>query len=137
MEIRPYIGLDNLVFGLSEEEVRSRLGVPDLVDESWDDENELIYQYNKYRIRLSFFQENGGQLGYIRCANEDIQYKNQPIIGQNIETIKSDVFKLEDSKWEVEEYEFSQCYYSKELNLSINVQYNSVTDIEIGKPFSN
>lgn len=133
MELKPYIGVDDLVFGLSEQEIRSRLGTPDLIDEAWNDENELIYQYNEHKLRLSFYYEDNGQLSYIRCANESIRYNNHPIIGQNIKTIISDIFKIEDSNWEIEEYEFHQCYYSKKLNLSINVQYDSVTDIEIGK----
>lgn len=135
MELKPYIGIDNLVFGLSEKEILSKLGTPDLIDEAWDDENELIYQYNKQKLRLSFFHKSKNQLCYIRCANENIRFNNHPIIGQDIKTVKSKIFKFEDSSWEIEEYEFFQCHYSQKLNLSINVQYDTVTDIELGKCF--
>lgn len=135
MELKPHIGVDDLVFGLSEEEIRSLLGTPDLIDEAWIDESELIYQYNKHKLRLSFFNENNGLLSYIRCANDNIKYKNHPIIGRNIKTILSDIFHIEGSNWVIEEYEFHQCYYLDKLNLSINVQYDCVTDIEIGKFF--
>ena len=49
----------------------------------------------------------------------------------SISEVKSEVFdKIED--WEIDRYESFDSYYNEDINLTLNVEYEEVTYVEIG-----
>lgn len=136
MEIKLKYGVGDFSFGMKAEEVIKKLGKPDKIYQDEDDENQLLYQYNKQKLRLTFYQEHEGKLGYIRCSNPNLTYQGKPIIHTPIEKVK-EAFKPSIKKWEVEDYNSFVTYLSEEYWIVINVEYDEVTDIELGVPFKN
>ena len=137
MEIRPKYGIGNFTFGMKVQEVIEMLGKPDKIYNDEDDENQLLYQYNKNKLRLTFYQEHDGRLGYIRCANPALTYQGKSIINIPIEKVKEEVFGKLIHEWEFEDYDLFATYLNKEYWLVLNVDYNEVTDIELGVPFND
>ena len=119
------------------EEVIKKLGKPDKIYQDEEDENELLYQYNKLKIKFTFYQEHEGKLGYIRCSNPDLTFKGKPVIQAPIDKVKGEVFAQLIKKWDVEDYNSFVTYISEEHSLVLNVEYDEITDIELGVPVKN
>lgn len=135
MTIKPGIGINNIKFGMSENQVLNLIGKPSkiIIDEDDDDKNP-VYQYNELKLRLTFYNEYGGKLGYIRTSNPKIEINKKPIIGVQIE----DVFKsydLEKKDWNEELYFTFNCYFNEKIWTTLNEEYGMVTDIEYGYLF--
>ena len=136
MNIHLKQGIDKLRFGMTRPEVERIFGKPrqELIDS--DDENELIWEYTDKKIRLTFYQNQAGRLGYIRSSNSSLTLNDLKIIDKKIEDVKGQIDSNPES-WEKEDYE-SFCTYFHENNwLTLNVEYERVTDIELGVPFKN
>src|SRR6478736_795112 len=114
MEIRPKKGIGDFTFGMKAEEVVAKLGKPDKVYQDEDDENQLLYQYNKSKLRLTFFQDHEGKLGYIRCSSPTLTFQGKSIINGAIEKVKKEVFGKDIEEWEEEDYDFFVTYVNEE-----------------------
>ena len=136
MQLTPGRGVDNLVFGMQKTDIVKMLGKADRIFKAEDDENELIYQYNKLKLRLTFYEQEDGRLGYIRCANPAVEYDGRKIIGESAASVTKDVFG-DDMDFEVEVYDFFETYLDAESWIVLNVDYGNVTDIEIGVPYDD
>jgi hypothetical protein len=136
MEIRPKRGIGDFSFGMKAEEVIKKLGKPDKIYQDEDDENQLLYQYNNSKLRLTFYQDHEGKLGYIRCANPSLSFKGKSVIDTPIEKVK-EAFAPLIKKWDVEDYNSFVTYVSEEYWIVLNVEYEEVTDIELGVPYKN
>lgn len=137
MEIKPKYGIGDFSFGMKTEEIIKKLGKPDKIYQDEEDENELLYQYNKLKIKFTFYQEHEGKLGYIRCSNPGLTFKGKPVIQAPIDKVKGEVFAQVIKKWDVEDYNSFVTYISEEHSLVLNVEYDEVTDIELGVPVKN
>ncbi|OQP65338.1 hypothetical protein A3860_16865 [Niastella vici] len=137
MEIRPKKGIGDFTFGMKAEEVVAKLGKPDKIYQDEDDENQLLYQYNKSKLRLTFFEDHEGKLGYIRCSSPTLTYQGKPIINSSIEKVKKEVFGKHIEEWEEEDYDFFATYVNEEYWIVLNVEYDEVTEVEVGVPFND
>jgi hypothetical protein len=137
MTIKPGIGINDIKFGMSENQILSLIGKPSkiIIDEDDEDKNQ-VYQYNELKLRLTFYNEFNGKLGYIRVANPKIEINGNPIIGIQIE----DVFKsyeLSKENWNEENYFTFNSYFNENKWTTLNVEYDVVTDMEFGYLFDN
>lgn len=141
MQLRPQIGIDNFVFGISDYRIIRKLGTPDLIEEAWDNYDELVYHYYAIKTSFSFLISNNRKLCLIRTANPSLSFENHKIIGRNIQEVQKDVLKTNLKSWEVEPSEHTLNYYNQNLNIVLNTQYNTVKNIEIhpdlSSPFIN
>lgn len=140
MEIDFKRGLGDIKFGMKEDEVIAQLGKPDktILDEEYD-EIQLSYYYNDLKLTLSFFNKSEGKLGYIKSSNPHLTYKNEKIIGMNINLIKDRLFK-NISEWEFNEYGDFDKYWADHLQqywIAMDVEYEVVTHFEFGVPLKN
>jgi hypothetical protein len=136
MEIRPKKGIGDFSFGMTIEEVVAKLGKPDKIYQDEDDENQLLYQYNKSKLRLTFYQDQDGKLGYIRCSNPKLTYQGKPVISTPIEKVEKEVFGKQVPEWEIEDYDFFVTYVNEEFWIVLNVEYDEVTEVELGVPIN-
>lgn len=135
MEIKPGIGINEIKFGMTESQILSLIGNPSkiIVDEDDEDKNR-VYQYNELKLRLTFYNEYKGKLGYIRVANPKIEINGNPIVGVRIE----DVFKsyeLSKENWNEEDYFTFRSYFDEKKWTTLNEEYGVVSDIEFGYLF--
>lgn len=136
MELKLALGIDNLKFGLKQEEVFSLLGNPNKVHIDEDDENEMVCDWNDYKFRLTFYKNENLKLGYIRIKNQNLTFNNQKIIGQSIKYVKEVLFDHLDN-WEVDEYEFFSTYFNEKFWLTLHVDYGIIEEVEIGVPLKS
>jgi hypothetical protein len=137
MEIKPKFGIGEFTFGMKEAAVIAKLGKPDKTMKDEEDEDQLIYQYNKHKLRLTFYLEHEGRLGYIRSANPKLTYQGKPVINVPIDQIKKDVLGKSITEWEIEDYDFFSTYFNEENWFILHVEYDEVTEIELGVTFKN
>lgn len=137
MELLPTVGLNNLLFGMTAKEVALQLGAPSKVFNEEDEPEHLVHQYDTLKLRLTYYGEEGGRLGYIHCAAQNLQVNGKPIIGQPVDVVKDQFQQTSPTDWEVEAYTFFDTHFSEGHWLILNVEYGVVTDVEIGVPFKN
>ncbi len=117
-------------------EVEKIFGKPnrELIDS--DDQNELIWEYSDKKLWLTFYQNEADRLGYLRSSNSGLTINDIKIIDKKID----DVINQLDTKselWEIEDYDTFRTYFLESNWLTLNVEYERVTDIELGLPFKN
>lgn len=88
MIVKPSVGFDQVKFGMTELEVIALLGKPDLiaVDEDDDDQN-IVYQYNDLKAKLTFYTNENNRLSYIRTTNPNAVINNINIIDQPLKKV--------------------------------------------------
>ena len=136
MKIHLKQGIDKLRFGMTRPEVEKIFAKPncELIDS--ENENELILEYSDKKLRLTFYQNEAVRLGYIRCSNSNLTIKDFKIIGKKIEDVKNQIDSNPQS-WKKEDYDTFRTYFHESSWLTLNEEYERVTDIEIGVPFKN
>lgn len=135
MQLKPGFGIDQLKFGLRENDIINLIGQPDKTFTDEDDDNNLIYRYNQLKISLTFYKHEDGRLGYIRCANPEISYNNSKLIGEPIALVTETILGTFHN-WEIDHYDFFDTYLHIENWIVLNVEYEVVCDVEIGVPYN-
>ncbi|EKR65617.1 MULTISPECIES: hypothetical protein [Leptospira] len=106
-------GLNGLYFGMSKDEVKSKLGEPDEIYE-YDYEGFLStgYEYFSEEAEYEFDKEEGDRLYSITISNPSIRLFGKPIIGESIETIRDllsengiDDFEEDDGEHDHEDHD--------------------------------
>ena len=138
MDIKLGLGIEDIHFGMTQDEIESLLGKPDRTckDEEYG-ESEPMIQYNSIKTRLTFYKNNNGKLGYIRSSNPDLKYKNQRIIGKTILESLNVFNDIPKDKWELEQYDFWIQYFNEDWWITLRFDYDKLSEIEIGVPFKN
>ena len=135
MEIKLKYGIDNLLFGMKEQDVTKVLGKPDT--QYKDEEENVVFMYNARKLRLIFYKEEDFKLGYITTTNPDVKLVNTLIIGKNW----SEVYKIKKKNkvktFETDTSEGMMSYFNEENWLFIHVDYNEIVKIEVGAVFSD
>jgi hypothetical protein len=135
MEIKLKYGIDNLLFGMKEQDVTKILGKPDTKYK--DEEENVVFMYNARKLRLIFYKEEDFRLGYMTTTNPIVKLFNTTIISKNW----SDIFPLlEKNKikpFETDTVEGMTSYFNEENWLFFHVDYNEIVKIEIGAVFSD
>lgn len=79
MKINIGIGLDNIIFGMSQDDVKSIIGKPDKITEAEEFDN-IIYYYNKLLIKTKFDKDEDYRLYSIDVYNPEALIFNQKMI---------------------------------------------------------
>ena len=131
MEIKLGTGLGAITFGKKEAEIIALLGEPDKMFTAEEDEDELIYQYNKLQLRLTFYNHEDGRLGYISTADTGTVFEGKTIIGEPVEKVTDEVFKQVE-EWDIENYDFFDTYMNEEYWLILTTDYGKVVEVDFG-----
>jgi hypothetical protein len=127
MKIYPKIGLDQLLFGMKQKDVIALYGTPSKQFE--DDDNNIIYLYNKLKLRLTFYEDEDFRLGYIISSNPDLSLLDKKVIGKNVTELKQEMpFKT----WEQEDFDSIENHFNDSNWLILQSEFDVVIRIEIG-----
>ena len=135
MEIKLKYGIDNLLFGMKEQDVTKILGKPDT--QYKDEEENVVFMYNARKLRLIFYKEEDFKLGYITTTNPDVKLVNTLIIGKNWSEVYPVLEKNKVKSFETDTSEGMMSYFNEENWLFIHVDYNEIVKIEVGAVFSD
>ena len=133
MEIKLKYGIDNLLFGMREQDVTKILGKP---DSSYKDEDEnVIFVYNSRKLRLTFYKEEDFRLGYMTTSNPIVKLFTTTLIGKNWSEVYPILEKNKIKSFESDMAEGVVSYFNEENWLFFHVDYNEIVKIELGAVF--
>ncbi|MFD0992561.1 hypothetical protein [Tenacibaculum geojense] len=118
-------------------EVENILGKPDIERIDKDNENCLILVFNNQKLRLTFYECENSRLGYIETSNPNLTFDGIKILNTNIDFAKTDIFGEMMDEWELEEYHSFSTHFNDKYWLTLNSEFESVTNLELGVPFEN
>ncbi|MFY7988680.1 MAG: hypothetical protein ACOVNP_07340 [Flavobacterium sp.] len=133
MEIKLKYGIDNLLFGMKEQDVIKILGKP---DSTYKDEDEnVVFIYNSRKLRLTFYKEEDFRLGYMTTSNSMVKLFNTSLIGKNWSEVYPILEKNKIKYFESDTTEGILSYFNEENWLFFHLDYNEIVKIELGAVF--
>ncbi|MBC5841140.1 MAG: hypothetical protein K2Y30_06735 [Flavobacteriaceae bacterium] len=130
MKINLKNGIDKLIFGMKQKDVTAIYGKP---DRNYKDEDDnVIYAYNKLKIRLTFYQEEDLKLGYMVASSADLDLFGTKVIGRQIADVKKDLSAKGVIKFTQEEFDTFENYFNEENWIILQTEFEEVVKFEIG-----
>lgn len=127
MILNPKNGIDKLLFGMQQKDVEAIYGKPD--KEFKDDDENIIYLYNKEKLRLTFYEDESFKLGYIISSNPELLLLDKKVIGRNCMELKTE---LPFKSWEVEDFDSTENHFNESNWLTLQSEFGQVIRVEIG-----
>ena len=127
MKLNPKNGIDQLLFGMKQKDVFALYGSPDKQFE--DDDRNVIFLYNKYKWRLTFYEDEDFRLGYIITSNSDATLLDKKVIGRNVAEVK---LELPFKSWEQEDFDSTENHFNESNWLILQSEFGVVIRVEIG-----
>ncbi|HCQ14107.1 hypothetical protein, partial [Flavobacterium sp.] len=127
MILNPKNGIDKLLFGMQQKDVEAIYGRPD--KEFKDDDENIIYLYNKEKLRLTFYEDENFKLGYIISSNPELLLLDKKVIGRNCIELKTE---LPFKSWEVEDFDSTENHFNESNWLTLQSEFGQVIRVEIG-----
>ncbi|MFV8367955.1 hypothetical protein [Flavobacterium sp. LB2R40] len=135
MKINPKNGIDKLIFGMKQNDVTAIYGKPDRNYK--DEENNVIFAYNKLKMRLTFYQEEELKLGYIVASGIDLELFGNKIINKKISDVKKELALKGITKFTQEEFDTFENYFNEENWIIFQTEFNEIVKLEIGAIINN
>ncbi len=130
MKINLRNGIDKLLFGMKQNDVSAIYGKP---DRNYKDEDDnVIFSYNKLKMRLTFYQEEELRLGYIVASSSDLELFGKKVIGKKIGDIKKDLAANGITKFTQEEFDTFENYFNEDNWIILQTEFDEVVKFEIG-----
>ena len=130
MKINLKNGIEKLIFGMKQKDVTAIYGKP---DRNYKDEDDnVIYAYNKLKIRLTFYQEEDLRLGYMVASSPDLDLFGAKVIGRTIVDVKKDLAAKGVTKFTQEEFDTFENYFNEENWIILQTEFEEVVKFEIG-----
>lgn len=130
MKINLKNGIDKLIFGMKQKDVTAIYGKP---DRNYKDEDDnVIYAYNKLKIRLTFYQEEDLKLGYMVASSPDLDWFGTKVIGRQIADVKKELTAKGVTKFTQEEFDTFENYFNEENWIILQTEFEEVVKFEIG-----
>ena len=130
MDINLKFGIEKLIFGMNQKEVIKIVGKPDKIYN--DEEENIIYIYNKDKLAVTFYEAEALKLGYIVTTNPNLKLFGEKIIGRNFELIKAELFNKGISKFTIEIFDNFENYFFESDWITFQVEFNEIIKFEIG-----
>ena len=127
MQPNPKNGIDQLLFGMKQNDVMALYGNPD--KQFFDDDDNVILLYNQYKWRLTFYADEELRLGYIITSNPQILLLEKKVIGRNVEEVKKE---LPFKSWEQENFDSTENHFNESNWLILQSEFGEVIRVEIG-----
>jgi hypothetical protein len=127
MKVNPKNGIDQLLFGMLQNDVIAIYGAPDKQFE--DEDQNVIFLYNKPQLRLTFYQDEAMKLGYMITSNPEVTLLDKKIMNADVEAIKNELpFKA----WEKEDFDSTENHFNESNWLVLQSEFGKIIRVEIG-----
>lgn len=130
MKINLKSGIEQLLFGMKQNDVTTIYGKP---DRNYKDEDDnVILVYNKLKMRLTFYQEEDLRLGYIVASSPELELFGNLIIDKPIASVKKELAAKGITKFTQEEFDTFENYFNEENWFILQTEFEEVVKFEIG-----
>lgn len=123
-------GVDQLLFGMKENDVKALYGEPDRTFK--DEDKNVVYLYNKQKIRLTFYADEDFKLGYIIASHPDLELFGEKVMGQQWQEIQKQVSGNGLRNFEKEWIDTVESYFNEEHWVMFHVEFAEVVKVELG-----
>ena len=130
MKINPKIGIDKLIFGMLQKDVEALYGKPEKTYK--DDEENIIFQYNKQKMRLTFYKDEGFKLGYIVASSPELILFDKKVIARPVSELQKELEQKGLAKWEREEFDTLENFFNEPNWIILQAEFDEVVKVEIG-----
>jgi hypothetical protein len=130
MKLNPKNGIDQLLFGMKQNDVKAIYGEPDKRFE--DEESNTIYVYNTQKLRLTFYEDEDFRLGYIISANPELELFDSKILGKTAAEAKENLFLKGLKSWEQEDFDLAENHFNEANWLILQSEYGTIVKVELG-----
>lgn len=130
MKINLKEGIDKLIFGMKQKDVIDVYGKPDRDYE--DEDDNVIFVYNKHKIRLTFYKDEEFRLGYLVASSPDLTLFDKKVIGVDINTFKKELLNNKIEKFTQEEFDTFENYFNEDNWIILQTEFNDVVKVEVG-----
>lgn len=127
MVVLPKNGMDQLLFGMKQQDVTVLYGPPD--KQFVDEDRNVIFLYHAPKLRLTFYEDEEFRLGYIITSNAEATLLDKKIIGRNVEEVKKE---LPFKSWEKEDFDATENHFNESNWLILQSEFGVVIRIEMG-----
>ena len=128
-------GVDKLLFGMKEKDVKALYGEP---GRQFKDEDEnIIYVYNDKKLRLTFYQDEEFRLGYIIVAHPGAVLFSSKIIGQKWDKVAALAKDKGLVSFEKESFDTIDNHFNEANWVIFQVEYEEVVKVELGATINN
>ena len=130
MKLNLKSGIEQLLFGMKQNDVTTIYGKP---DRNYKDEDDnVILVYNKLKMRLTFYQEEDLRLGYIVASSPKLELFGNLIIDKPIASVKKELAAKGITKFTQEEFDTFENYFNEENWFILQTEFEEVVKFEIG-----
>lgn len=130
MKINLKNGIDKLIFGMKQKDVEAVYGKP---DRNYKDEDDnVIFVYNKFKMRLTFYKEEDFKFGYVVASGADLELFGNKLIGKKIKDVKKDLAQKSITKFTQEEFDTFENYFNEDNWLLFQTEFDEVVKLEVG-----
>ncbi len=130
MKINLKHGIDQLVFGMKQNDVIAIYGKP---NRNYKDEDDnIIFSYNSLKMRLTFYREEDFKLGYIVASIAEMELFEHKIIGRKISDVKSELASKGITKFTQEDFDTFENYFNEDHWIIFQTEFDEVVKFEIG-----
>lgn len=136
MEIKIGIGLDNIIFGMTQEDIINILGSPDKMSET-EISYGLVYSYNNKMIKLKFDRDEELRLTSIEVYCPGVKMFNQKIIGKTKDQIIGFLEEKHYKEPKYEEYDFFETLFYEEIWATFEFEFSKLRCIEFSPLLEN
>lgn len=133
MDIVLGYGFDNIYFGLLEQEIIKRLGVP---DKKYESDYDLHFQYFPLRCDL-WFRKEDIRLHWIECSHPEIRIYDELIINKSKEELIAFFKSKLHDKLEINDYDSFESYYFDNNCFELQFEFDLLTQIGFGHFWSD
>lgn len=120
---------------MTQKDILEILGIPDRKRIDEDDDEQILLEYNRLKLRLTFYLNEGNRLGYLRTNNVNLTFNGHKIIGTKIDIAKKMIFGSLINEWEIEEYDFFITHSNEKFWLTLSEEFGEVIAVELGVTF--
>lgn len=135
MQIKPKFGVDQLLFGMTQTDVKKIYGNPD--KQFKDEDQNIIYLYNEQKIRLTFYEDEDFRLGYIIASHPELTLFDNKILGRKVSEVQKELEKQHFKAWEKEDFDSVENHFNEDHWLILQSEYNQIIKVEIGAIIKN
>ena len=135
MEVKLKFGIDQLLFGMKQADVKKRYGEPD--KQFKDDDKNIILVYNQLQLRLTFYDDEDLRLGYIISSNPRLTINDKVVINETVEEVKKQLEVIKIKSWEKEDFDLTENHFNEENWLILQSELGRIVKVEIGAVIKN
>jgi hypothetical protein len=135
MEVKLKFGIDQLLFGMKQADVKKLYGEPD--KQFKDDDKNIIFVYNQLQLRLTFYDDEDLRLGYIISSNPRLTINDKVFINETVEEVKKQLEVNKIKSWEKEDFDLTENHFNEENWLILQSEFARIIKVEIGAVIKN